>query len=70
MKKFSLLSGLMLTIIAAFAQGDSAANTGLMTRDLKIYVAVTVLAIVLTCIFIFLFYIEQQLKQLEAARKS
>jgi hypothetical protein len=69
MKKYISLVIMMVTALAASAQGVSASNNSIMTRDLKIYTAIAVLAIVLSCIFIFLFYIEKRLTQLEAGQK-
>ena len=56
MKKFLNLLVLILLSITAFAQGESGTND-FFKSNLKIYVVVAVLTIILSCIFIFLFSI-------------
>lgn len=65
MKKF--ISGLLFLLLsfACFAQGDASVNTGTMTSHLKIYVVLTVIAIILSILFGFLFYIERRISKLE-----
>ena len=64
MKKYllSILSAFISLTI--FAQGETGAND-FFKSNLKIYVVVAVLTIILLCIFVFLFSIERRLKQLE-----
>ena len=64
MKKFLNLLVLILLSITTFAQGESGTND-FFKSNLKIYVVVAVLTIILSCIFIFLFSIEIRLKKLE-----
>lgn len=57
----------LLTVFASaslFAQGETGANE-LFKSNLKIFVPVGVLTIILLCIFTFLFFIEKRLKKLE-----
>jgi hypothetical protein len=59
---FALLS--VFFSLSCFAQGET--GTGdLFKSNLKIYVVVAVLTIILTCIFVFLFSIERKLKEME-----
>jgi hypothetical protein len=62
-KYFSLLFNLLLTA-SLFAQGETGANE-LFKSNLKIFVPVGVLTIILLCIFLFLFSIEKRLKKME-----
>lgn len=64
MKKFLNLLALTLLSLATFAQGESGTND-FFKSNLKIYVVVAVLTIILGCIFAFLFSIERRLKTLE-----
>lgn len=64
MKKFLNLIVLTLLSVATFAQGESGTND-FFKSNLKIYVVVAVLTIILGCIFAFLFSIERRLKKLE-----
>jgi integral membrane sensor domain MASE1 len=64
MKKFLNLLLFMLVTCVAMAQGDTGAND-FFKSNLKIYVVVAVLTIILSCLFIFLFAIERRLKKLE-----
>jgi hypothetical protein len=62
MKKISSSLGLLLLALVSDANGLSG---DIFTGHLKLYVAVAVLAIILGCIFTFLFAIERRLKKLE-----
>lgn len=64
MKKFLNVIMLLLLSLASFAQGDTGAED-LFRSNLKIYVVVGVLTIILACMFAFLFSIERRLKKLE-----
>lgn len=64
MKRFLNLLLLSLLSLTTFAQGESGTND-FFKSNLKIYVVVAVLTIILSCIFIFLFSIERRLKKLE-----
>lgn len=64
MKRISSLIIMTLFCSMLFAQGDSGANS-FFASNLKIFVPVGVLTIILLCIFIFLFSIEKRLKKLE-----
>ncbi|HLP21573.1 MAG TPA: hypothetical protein VK174_14770 [Chitinophagales bacterium] len=64
MKKFLNLLILTFLSLATFAQGESGTND-FFKSNLKIYVVVAVLTIILGCIFAFLFSIERRLKKLE-----
>ncbi len=64
MKKYMLNLLFLLLSLATFAQGQTDAND-FFKSDLKIYVVVAVLTIIMSCIFIFLFSIERRLKKLE-----
>lgn len=48
-----------------FAQGEAEVNKSFMSSDLKIYVVVAVLTIILTTIFVFLLFMEKRLRKLE-----
>lgn len=64
MKKHLLNLLFLFISLVTFAQGES--GTGdFFKSNLKIYVVVAVLTIILSCIFIFLFAIERRLKKLE-----
>ena len=58
----TLLIGLFC--LTSFAQGETD-TTDIFKTDLKIYVVVAVLSIMLGCIFAFLFNMEKRLKELE-----
>ena len=64
MKKFLNVIMLLLLSLASFAQGDTGAED-LFRSNLKIYVVVGVLTIIMACMFAFLFTIERRLKKLE-----
>ena len=64
MIRFFNLLLLSLLSLSTFAQGESGTND-FFKSNLKIYVVVAVLTIILSCIFIFLFSIERRLKKLE-----
>lgn len=64
MKRFLNLLLLTFLSFATFAQGQTDAND-FFKSNLKIYVVVAVLTIILACIFVFLFAIERRLKKLE-----
>jgi hypothetical protein len=64
MKKFGNLLILSFLSLATFAQGDTGAED-LFRSNLKIYVVVGVLTIILACMFAFLFSIERRIKKLE-----
>jgi hypothetical protein len=64
MKKFLNLLLLSLSTLVAMAQGDAGAND-FFKSNLKIYVVVAVLLIILSCLFIFMFAIERRLKKIE-----
>jgi hypothetical protein len=59
------IATVIAVLISIMANAQGASNAGLMFSDLKIYVVLTVLTIILLVIFIFLFAIEKRLKQLE-----
>ncbi len=64
MKKFLNVIVLLTLSLATFAQGDTGAED-LFRSNLKIYVVVGVLTIIMACMFAFLFTIERRLKKLE-----
>lgn len=64
MKKFLNIILLLTLSLATFAQGDTGAED-LFRSNLKIYVVVGVLTIIMACMFAFLFAIERRLKKLE-----
>ena len=64
MKKYILNILLLLLSLVTFAQGDTDTND-FFKSNLKIYVVVAVLVIILTCLFVFMFAIEKRLKALE-----
>lgn len=64
MKKYWLNLVFVLTGLCAFAQGDTGTND-FFKNNLKIYVVVAVLLIILACLFVFLFSMEKRLKELE-----
>jgi len=64
MKKHLLNLLLIFTSLLSFAQGESGTND-FFKSNLKIYVVVAVLLIILSCLFVFLFSIEKRLKKLE-----
>lgn len=64
MKKHILNLVFVLVCSTAFAQGDSGTND-FFKSNLKIYVVVAVLLIILACLFVFLFNLENRLKKLE-----
>lgn len=63
--KYKLLILLAIFSTIAYAQGDADVNKSIFTSDLKIYVVVAVLAIILLTIFVFLFSMERRIKRLE-----
>ncbi len=65
MKKHLPLLFLMLLSRISQAQGEANNNSDFFRSNLKIYVAVAVLVIILGCIFLFLLAIEKRLKKLE-----
>lgn len=64
MKKFANLLLLSFLSLVTYAQGDTGAED-LFRSNLKIYVVVGVLTIILACMFTFLFSIERRIKKLE-----
>ena len=64
MKKFMLNLLFVFASLLSFAQGETGTND-FFKSNLKIYVVVAVLLIILTCLFVFLFSIEKRLKKLE-----
>ena len=64
MKKFMLNLLFVFASLLSFAQGETGTND-FFKSNLKIYVVVAVLLIILTCLFVFLFSIERRLKKLE-----
>lgn len=64
MKKFLNVIVLLTLSLTTFAQGDTGAED-LFRSNLKIYVVVGVLTIIMACMFAFLFTIERRLKKLE-----
>ncbi len=64
MKKYILNLLFVLLSMATFAQGQTDAND-FFKSNLKIYVVVAVLTIIMGCIFAFLFSIERRLAKLE-----
>ncbi len=67
MKRISTTTILILFSTMLFAQGDSGTNN-FFASNLKIFVPVGVLTIILLCLFVFLFDIEKRLKKLEDAK--
>lgn len=65
MKKYFAFLFCALLSVSLFAQGETGANE-LFKANLKIFVPIGVLTIILLCIFAFLFAIEKRLKKLEA----
>lgn len=63
MKYLLTLLSVFFSLIS-FAQGETDTND-FFKSNLKIYVVVAVLVIILTCIFAFLFSMERRLKELE-----
>lgn len=71
MKKIIPLLLLLSGFLFSAAQGESESNSGsFMAWDLKIYVVLAVLFIILSFLFIFLFSIERRLKEAEQKVKS
>ena len=66
---FSGISTVLLTQLA-HAQGETSSGDSFMGSNLKIYVAISVLAIILGLIFVFLFSLERRLKELEGKQKQ
>ena len=64
MKKHLLNILFFFISLTALAQGETDTND-FFKSNLKIYVVVAVLVIILSCLFIFLFSIERRLKKLE-----
>ncbi len=64
MKKYSALAFSLMSVIFTNAQGITGTQD-FFAGHLKIFVVVAVLAIILTCIFIFLLAIDRRLKELE-----
>lgn len=69
MRKIVSFFGLALWFNAGMAQSQPVGNTSFISHQ-KLYVAVTVLGIILTCIFIFLFSMERRLRDLEQKQNS
>ena len=67
MKYFLNLLFLLLSL-STFAQGEADTND-FFKSNLKVYVVVAVLMIILSCIFAFLFSMEKRLKELEKKAK-
>ncbi len=64
MKKPIVFFSVLFFFALTFAQGETATND-FFKSNLKIYVVVAVLGIILTCLFAFLFSMERKLKRLE-----
>lgn len=64
MKKYALTLLSVLFFLVSFAQGDTG-EQNIFKSELKIYVVVAVLTIILICLFVFLFSLERRLKKLE-----
>ncbi len=64
MKKYLLNILFFFISLTALAQGETDTND-FFKSNLKIYVVVAVLVIILSCLFAFLFSIERRLKKLE-----
>lgn len=64
MKKYLLNILFVFISLFTFAQGETDTND-FFKSSLKVYVVVAVLAIILSCIFAFLFSMERRLKELE-----
>ena len=64
MKKYLLNILFFFISLTALAQGETDTND-FFKSNLKIYVVVAVLVIILSCLFVFLFSIERRLKKLE-----
>ncbi len=65
MKKVMTTILTILNVLLLSAQGETSTGGSLMRSHHKIFVAVGVLAIILTAVFVFLFMIERRLKNLE-----
>ena len=70
MDKFIKRTGIMIACcllsIAAMAQGDNNNDSNdFMHRDGKIYVVITVAAIIITGLFLYLLSLERKIKKLE-----
>ncbi|MBL0309332.1 MAG: hypothetical protein IPP77_06575 [Bacteroidetes bacterium] len=71
MKRYIPSLALILCLFFAHAQGDAESNREqFITWDLKIYVVLAVLFIILTFLIVFLFNIERRLKTMEQKQKS
>ena len=71
MTKYFLTILSVFISLLTFAQAESAeTSNNFMLSNHKVFVAVSVLTIILLLIFTFLFWIERRLKQLEARQKS
>lgn len=68
MKKYLLNILFVFVSLFSFAQGETD-TSDFFKSNLKIYVVVAVLVIILTCIFAFLFLMERRLKALEEKQK-
>ena len=68
MKKYLLNLLFLFLSLLTFAQGETDTND-FFKSNLKVYVVVAVLIIILSCIFAFLFSMEKRLKQLEDKQK-
>jgi membrane protein DedA with SNARE-associated domain len=66
MKKKATIVAALLYTAGLMAQGEVAGEGGgFMRSNHKIFVAVSVLAIILTAVFLFLLLVERRLKRLE-----
>ncbi len=64
MSKYALTILSFFFTLASFAQGDTG-EQNIFKSNLKIYVVVAVLVIILSLLFAFMFVIERRLKNLE-----
>ncbi|MES2622207.1 MAG: CcmD family protein [Bacteroidota bacterium] len=67
MKKYLLNLLFLFFSLFTFAQGETDTND-FFKSNLKVYVVVAVLVIILSCIFAFLFSMETRLKELEGKK--
>jgi hypothetical protein len=63
----TILSVLLITFVSA--QGDPPSNTDFMGGNLKIYITLAVLTIILSFIFLFHIRMDRRLKELEEKEK-
>jgi len=71
MKAFVLFIAAVFISVMCSAQGETTAgSTDLLAGNLKFYVVASVLGLILLWIFVFLFSMEKQIKQLEDRSKN